>query len=92
CDWTDQPCGLFVEVDKIRIEDHLWCWHGVKKRTLCQFKDCSDVEVMIYLSRHIKSIHFEVDYQCPYCKRMLSRADSMGRHQKVCKPLLASRA
>ncbi|KAG2053924.1 hypothetical protein BDR06DRAFT_1021209 [Suillus hirtellus] len=35
CDWTDQLFGLFIEVDKIRIEDRLWFWHGVEaKRAL----------------------------------------------------------
>ncbi|KAG1842045.1 hypothetical protein DFJ58DRAFT_807215 [Suillus subalutaceus] len=94
CDWTDQPCGLFVDMDKIRFEDHLWYWHGIelKKCTPCHFEDCSDVGVRTHLSRHIEGAHFEISYQCPYCKRLLTRTDSLGRHQKGCKPLLASRA
>ncbi|KAG2054871.1 hypothetical protein BDR06DRAFT_362775 [Suillus hirtellus] len=96
CDWTDQPCGLFIEVDKISIEDHLWFWHGVEtKRTTpspCRFEGCPDAETMTFLSRHIEGVHFAASYQCPYCKKLWSRTDSVTRHQKGCKPLLASRA
>ncbi|KAG2148180.1 uncharacterized protein EDB93DRAFT_1250248 [Suillus bovinus] len=94
CDWTDQPCGLFIEMDKARIEHHLWFWHGVeaKKPTPCQFKDCPDAGTMMYLSRHIGGVHFDTSYQCPYCKKLWSRTDALVRHQKGCKRLLASRA
>ncbi|KAG1795692.1 uncharacterized protein HD556DRAFT_1235368 [Suillus plorans] len=94
CDWTDQPCGLFIEVDKIRIEDHLWFWHGIeaKKATPCRFEGCPDAGTMMYLSRHIEGVHFATSYRCPYCKKLSSRTDSLARHQKGCKPLLASRA
>ncbi|KAG2109060.1 uncharacterized protein F5147DRAFT_799130 [Suillus discolor] len=94
CDWTDQPCGLFIEVDKIRIEDHLWFWHGVeaKKPTPCQFEGCPDAGPMMYLSRHIEGVHFATSYRCAYCKKLSSRTDSLARHQKGCKQLLASRA
>ncbi|KAG1906404.1 uncharacterized protein F5891DRAFT_1002184 [Suillus fuscotomentosus] len=81
CDWTDQPCGLFIEVDKICIED--WFWHGVEtKRTTpspCQFEGCSDAGTIMFLSHHIEGVHF-------------AATDSLTRHQKGCKPLLASRA
>ncbi|KAG1847469.1 hypothetical protein C8R48DRAFT_417110 [Suillus tomentosus] len=96
CAWIDQPCGLFIEVDKIRIDDHLWFWHGVEPtRTTpssCRFKGCPDTETMKFLSRHIEGIHFSASYRCPYCKKLSSRTDSLTRHQKGCKPLLASRA
>ncbi|KAG2347730.1 hypothetical protein BDR05DRAFT_581268 [Suillus weaverae] len=88
CDWTDQPCGLFIEMDKTSIDGHLWCWHGVitETATPCQFEGCEDTEDMKYLGRHIEGVHFETSYRCPYCNRHLSRGDSLGRHLQKCKP------
>ncbi|KAG2058615.1 hypothetical protein BDR06DRAFT_968604 [Suillus hirtellus] len=94
CDWTDQPCGLFIEVNKARIEDHLWFWHGVeaRKETPCKFEDCSDPQAMQKLGRHIDGVHFATSYRCPYCQKLSSRTDAAARHQKTCKALLNSRA
>ncbi|KAG2148174.1 uncharacterized protein EDB93DRAFT_1328312 [Suillus bovinus] len=95
CDWTDQPCGLFVEVNKTRIEEHLWFWHGVKvknSKSACQFGDCSDTQEIKNLGRHIEGVHFNMSYQCPYCNKPASRTDVVTRHQKECKVLFDKRA
>lgn len=93
CDWTDQPCGLFVEMNPSRIRHHLLHWHGIKftGTALCKFEDCSKSEAMINLGRHIESVHYATSYECPYCGKRWSRADSLDRHQGQCKPLLASK-
>ncbi|KAG2738630.1 hypothetical protein P692DRAFT_20882448 [Suillus brevipes Sb2] len=73
CDWADQPCDLFVEVDPICIEEHMLHWHGVtmKERAACRFEDCFEPP-MQYLSRHIESVHFDTHYKCPYCHELSS--------------------
>ncbi|KAG1780101.1 hypothetical protein EV702DRAFT_1084738 [Suillus placidus] len=88
CDWTDQPCGLFIEMDKTSIDGHLWYWHGLKTKTAtpCQFEGCEDTEDMKYWGRHIEGVHFETSYQCPYCNKHLSRDDALRRHLKGCTP------
>ncbi|KAG1750768.1 hypothetical protein EDB19DRAFT_1350261 [Suillus lakei] len=90
CDWTDQPCGLFVEMNMARIEDHLFHWHGVKLKTKtpCEVEGCKDPDPMVNLGRHIEGIHYATTYQCPYCEKLLSRPDSLKRH--VCPPLTVS--
>ncbi|KAG1781637.1 hypothetical protein EV702DRAFT_1072299, partial [Suillus placidus] len=91
CDWTDQPCGLFIEMDKTSIDGHLWYWHGLKTTaTPCQFEGCEDTEDMKYWGRHIEGVHFETSYQCPYCNKHFSRDDALRRHLKGCKPFAAS--
>ncbi|KAG2123914.1 hypothetical protein BD769DRAFT_1313004, partial [Suillus cothurnatus] len=86
CDWTDQPCGLFVEMNKARVVDHLLHWHGVKPRSLtaCKFEGCSEPHAICNLGRHIEGIHYTTSYECPYCDKRWSRFDSLDRHQKKC--------
>ncbi|KAG2036858.1 hypothetical protein BDR03DRAFT_1092181 [Suillus americanus] len=94
CDWTDQPCGLFVEMNKNRVAHHLLHWHGVKSAdtTACKFEGCSKSEAMINLGRHIEGVHYTTSYECPYCGKRWSRSDSLDRHQQKCEPLLDSKA
>ncbi|KAG2074151.1 hypothetical protein BDR04DRAFT_1176292 [Suillus decipiens] len=94
CDWTDQPCGLFVEMTKARVAHHLLHWHGVKTTdtTPCKFEGCSKAKAMLNLGRHIEGVHYTTSYECPYCGKHWSRSDSLSRHQLTCKPLLASKA
>lgn len=94
CSWTDQPCGLFVEMHKIRVANHLWHWHGVKPKTTapCKFEGCSDTEAMFTLVRHIEVVHYTASFECTYCGQRCSRSDSLDRHQRRCDPLLASKA
>ncbi|KAG1750715.1 hypothetical protein EDB19DRAFT_1347361 [Suillus lakei] len=94
CDWTDQPCGLFVEMNMVRIEHHLLHWHGVKfkAKNPCKFKGCSKPRAMLNLGRHIEGVHYTTSHRCCYCKRRWSRADSLDRHLDKCKPLRASKA
>ncbi|KAG1862514.1 hypothetical protein DFJ58DRAFT_231337 [Suillus subalutaceus] len=93
CGWTDQPCGLFVEMNKARIAHHLLHWHGVKSKDTapCKFEDCWKSEAIINLGRHIEGIHYATSFECPYCGKRWSRADSLDRHQGQCTPLLASK-
>ncbi|KAG2051115.1 hypothetical protein BDR06DRAFT_600497 [Suillus hirtellus] len=94
CEWTDQPCGLFVEMNKVLVADHLLHWHGVESKgtTLCKFEGCSKPKAMLNLGRHIEGIHYTTSYECPYCGKRWSRSDSLDRHQVTCRPLLDSRA
>ncbi|KAG2357416.1 hypothetical protein BDR07DRAFT_1380146 [Suillus spraguei] len=94
CSWTDQPCGLFVEMHKVRVANHLWHWHGVKPKTTapCKFEGCSNTEVMCNLVRHIEVVHYTTSFECTYCGKRCSRSDSLDRHQQKCDPLLASKA
>lgn len=94
CDWTDQPCGLFVEMNKARVAHHLLFWHGVKSNdtTSCKFENCSRSEAMLNLGRHIEGVHYTTSYECPYCGKRWSRSDSLDRHQEKCEPLLDSKA
>ncbi|KAG2128191.1 hypothetical protein BD769DRAFT_1458671 [Suillus cothurnatus] len=93
CNWTDQPCGLFVEMNKTRVAHHLLHWHGVKSEDTvsCKFEDCSRSEAMLNLGRHIEGVHYTTSYECPYCNKRWSRIDSFKRHQGKCKPFLASK-
>ncbi|KAG2112589.1 uncharacterized protein F5147DRAFT_683603 [Suillus discolor] len=94
CEWTDQPCGLFVEMNKVLVADHLLHWHGVESKgtTLCKFEGCSKSKAMLNLGRHIEGIHYTTSYECPYCGKRWSRSDSLDRHQVTCRPLLDSKA
>ncbi|KAG2361792.1 hypothetical protein BDR07DRAFT_1100017 [Suillus spraguei] len=94
CDWTDQPCGLFVEMSKARVAHHLLYWHGVKSTDTapCKFEGCSKAQAMYSLGRHIEGVHYTTSYECPYCGKRWSRSDSLNRHQRTCKPLLDSKA
>ncbi|KAG1899432.1 uncharacterized protein F5891DRAFT_1039578 [Suillus fuscotomentosus] len=93
CGWTDQPCGLFVEMNKARVAHHLLHWHGVKSTdtTACKFEDCSRSEAMLSLGRHVESVHYTTSCECPYCGKRWSRSDSLDRHQATCGPLLESK-
>ncbi|KAG1889085.1 uncharacterized protein F5891DRAFT_934057, partial [Suillus fuscotomentosus] len=86
CGWTNQPCGLFVEMDQARIAYHLLHWHGVQPTdtAVCKFEDCSRSEAMLSLGRHIESVHYTTSYECPYCGGRHSRSDSSYRHQATC--------
>lgn len=94
CGWTDQPCGLFVEMNKFRVADHLLRWHDVKSKDAapCKFDGCSKPGAIINLARHIEGVHYTTSYECPYCGRRWSRSDALSRHQKQCEPVLASKA
>lgn len=94
CDWRDQPCGLFVETNKVRLSHHLLHWHGVKPegKALCKFEDCPKPGAMINLGRHIEGVHYTTALECAYCGKRNSRSDSLERHLKTCKAFLASRA
>lgn len=94
CDWDDdQPCGLFIETERTRIEDHLWYWHGVKlkDKTACRIKDCTEVKPMQYLGRHIETVHFKTGSRCFYCNKLCARGDSLKRHLNGCQVLSDSR-
>ncbi|KAG1750712.1 hypothetical protein EDB19DRAFT_1347164 [Suillus lakei] len=93
CDWTDQPCGLFIEINKARVAHHLLYWHGVevKSKTPCKFEDCLKPQAMTNLGRHIEGVHYATSYQCPYCEGRWSRIDSLQRHLDKCEPLLESK-
>lgn len=93
CDWDDQPCGLYIEMERTRIEDHLWYWHGVTMEddTVCRFKDCTELKPMQCLGRHIQTVHFKTACRCSYCNLLCARSDSLFRHHKVCQILSDSR-
>ncbi|KAG1882217.1 hypothetical protein F4604DRAFT_1650694 [Suillus subluteus] len=94
CGWTDQPCGLFVEMNKSRVVHHLLHWHGVKSTDTapCKFEDCPKSGAMLSLGRHIEGVHYTTSYECPYCSKRWSRTDSLDRHQEKCEPLLDNKA
>ncbi|KAG1851597.1 hypothetical protein DFJ58DRAFT_628017, partial [Suillus subalutaceus] len=94
CEWTDQPCGLFVEMNKNRVTHHLLHWHGVKSAdtATCKFEGCSTSGAMLSLGRHIEGVHYTTSCECPYCGKQWSRTDSLDRHQRKCEPLLDSKA
>ncbi|KIK33747.1 hypothetical protein CY34DRAFT_18176 [Suillus luteus UH-Slu-Lm8-n1] len=98
CEWDDNPCGLFIEMDQYHIDQHMLYWHGVDARTNlkaipCQYADCSAAAQKIqYLGRHIETVHFDTCWQCPYCMIVRSRIDVVRQHMKdKCKTLIALR-
>jgi hypothetical protein len=94
CNWGDQPCGLFIEINKVRVTQHLFFWHGVKpeEKTLCKFEDCPKPAKMMSLGRHIENLHYTTALECAYCAKRRSRTDSLERHLKSCKVYRASKA
>jgi hypothetical protein len=98
CEWGDNPCGLFIEMDQYHVDQHMLYWHGVDARTNlkeipCQYADCSAAAQKIqYLGRHIETVHFDTRWQCPYCMIVRSRIDAVRQHMKdKCKTLTALR-
>jgi len=89
CDWTDKPCGLYVEMCKDRISNHILNWHGVSAhaKVPCKFQGCADTSAMNNLGRHIETVHYSTTWQCCYCHQLLSRSDAVARHQKGCQLL-----
>ena len=85
CQWTDNPCGLYIEVCKDRISDHLLKWHGVPQdvQTPCEFQGC-DGKSLKTMGRHIETVHFGTSWQCSSCHKALSRSDAVTRHRKTC--------
>jgi hypothetical protein len=79
CEWTDHPCGLYIEISKDRISNHLHNWHGVSEAS-CKFQGCKDTATMKQLGRHVETVHYCTSSQCPYCPKVLSRSDAVTRH------------
>jgi hypothetical protein len=79
CEWTDHPCGLYIEMSKDRISNHLHNWHGVSEAA-CKFQGCTDPATMKQLGRHVETVHYDTSSQCPYCPKVLSRSDAVKRH------------
>ncbi|KAG1780700.1 hypothetical protein EV702DRAFT_1194173 [Suillus placidus] len=91
CEWTDQPCGLYVEINKTCLADHLLYWHGVHARAMarCKFKGCLDsVES---LGRHVTTVHYATCSECDYCGEEFSRSDAVARHHKGCESVQSAR-
>jgi len=90
CEWSDEPCGLFIEVCKDRISKHLSKWHGVggdehaNVPSGCSFPGCSHTTAINNLGRHIETVHYATSWQCPYCRKPLSRSDAAKRHGITC--------
>ncbi|KAG2038122.1 hypothetical protein BDR03DRAFT_1010060 [Suillus americanus] len=86
CEWTDQPCGLYLEVSKERVKDHLLHWHGVSANleVPCKFEGCSNPSPMRSLGRHVATVHYAAFSKCDYCGQNVSRSDSATRHHRVC--------
>ncbi|KIK36696.1 hypothetical protein CY34DRAFT_811065 [Suillus luteus UH-Slu-Lm8-n1] len=87
CEWGDQPCGLFIDMDRYHIEQHMLYWHGFdarsdkKAKIPCQYADCSTAsQTLQYLGRHIETVHFDTCCQCPYCMEVWARNDAVRRH------------
>ncbi|OAX38900.1 hypothetical protein K503DRAFT_769991 [Rhizopogon vinicolor AM-OR11-026] len=83
CEWTDRPCGLYIEPCKDRISDHLFKWHGVghDAKIPCKYRGCTATSPMNTLGRHIETVHFNTKWQCRPCLKTWSRNDAMTRHQ-----------
>ncbi|KAG1860166.1 hypothetical protein DFJ58DRAFT_630627, partial [Suillus subalutaceus] len=86
CEWTDEPCGLYMEMSKERVKEHLLHWHGVRadEKTPCKFEGCLDELPMLSLGRHVATVHYATSSKCDYCGYELSRSDSARRHHGVC--------
>ncbi|KAG1720938.1 hypothetical protein EDB19DRAFT_537465 [Suillus lakei] len=69
CEWTEQPCGLYVEMSKTQVKDHLLHWHGVHDSSIapCKFEGCSYLSPMKNVSRHITMVHYSVTSACDHC-------------------------
>lgn len=52
CEGTDQPCGLFVEMNKCRVSYHLFYWYGVKSKDMAR----SRPKAILILGRHIEGL------------------------------------
>ncbi|KAG2337409.1 hypothetical protein BDR05DRAFT_774507 [Suillus weaverae] len=91
CEWTDQPCGLYVEINKKCVTDHLFYRHGVHPHTKarCKFKGCP--ESVESLGRHVTTVHYTASSKCDYCGEEFSRSDAVTRHQRRCKSVQSAR-
>ncbi|KAG1818730.1 uncharacterized protein BJ212DRAFT_106638 [Suillus subaureus] len=92
CEWTDQPCGLYVEMSKERVKGHLLQWHGVSADLMapCKFKGCSDRSSMQSLGRHVTTVHYATSSKCDYCGEDFSRSDSATRHHRACDSIMSA--
>jgi hypothetical protein len=86
CEWSDRPCGLYIEMCKDRISNHLFNWHRISAnaKAPCNFQGCTDTSAMNNLGRHIETVHYATSWQCQYCRKLLSRSDAAARHRKTC--------
>ncbi|KAG0705188.1 hypothetical protein DFH29DRAFT_907974 [Suillus ampliporus] len=86
CEWTDQPCGLYVEMNEDRITNHLDNWHGIgaRQKVTCKVQGCTDTSAIGHIGRHIATVHYSTTCQCFYCDTLWSRSDAVTRHQKTC--------
>jgi hypothetical protein len=99
CEWGDQPCGLFIDMDQYHIDQHMLYWHGVderlnKKVIPCQYANCSAAaQKLQHLGRHIETVHFDTHCQCPYCMIERARSDTVRQHLNLdkCKDFIALR-
>ncbi|KAG1780582.1 hypothetical protein EV702DRAFT_963819 [Suillus placidus] len=93
CEWTDQPCGLYVEMNKKCVADHLLYWHGVHAepgaKAHCKFKGCPDS--VASLGRHVTTVHYAMCSKCDYCGEEFSRSDAVARHYKGCESVQSAR-
>lgn len=89
CGWMDRPCGLFVEISKKRVRDHLWFWHDVfpGEKATCKFDGCVETSPIKHRGRHVTTVHYSTFSTCENCGGELSRSDAVTRHNKRCESI-----
>lgn len=91
CRWVtnNAPCPYSVSRSRLGIESHLRAYHQVSddgRPVVCRWEGCAKRRPLKRenLARHLLT-HVNVKWECPECKKLFARSDSVQRHRRrVC--------